>query len=112
MGVNTLPAKRNSRRDPEQASDENKSGNWSCPKCSDWQFARNIECRKCGTPKIDSIRMVAEGNGERWGHHKASSSCWDSNQQHNDSRDRTSSDCKTHGRRDRTSSDYKTHGRD
>merc|ERR1712134_42100 len=23
-------------------------GDWYCPKCNDLQFARNIECRKCG----------------------------------------------------------------
>jgi len=27
-----------------------KAGDWNCPGCSDLQFARNTECRKCGTP--------------------------------------------------------------
>merc|ERR1712217_78520 len=32
-------------------------GDWDCPKCADHQFARNMECRKCGTPKpLDSRR--------------------------------------------------------
>jgi len=25
-------------------------GDWACPGCGDHQFARNTECRKCGTP--------------------------------------------------------------
>merc|ERR1719284_25258 len=25
-------------------------GDWACPSCGDHQFARNTECRKCGTP--------------------------------------------------------------
>lgn len=28
-----------------------KPGDWNCPNCNDLQFARNSECRKCGTPK-------------------------------------------------------------
>lgn len=27
-----------------------KPGDWSCPGCRDHQFARNLHCRKCGTP--------------------------------------------------------------
>mmetsp|Transcript_45235 Transcript_45235/g.135239 ORF Transcript_45235/g.135239 Transcript_45235/m.135239 type:complete len:155 (+) Transcript_45235:119-583(+) len=30
---------------------EVRPGDWECPKCGDNQFARNIECRKCGEPK-------------------------------------------------------------
>lgn len=26
-------------------------GDWDCPKCSDFQFGRNTECRKCGCPR-------------------------------------------------------------
>jgi len=26
-------------------------GDWNCPGCSDMQFARNAECRRCGQPK-------------------------------------------------------------
>jgi len=26
-------------------------GDWNCPNCGDHQFARNAECRKCGSPK-------------------------------------------------------------
>jgi len=28
-----------------------KPGDWRCPGCGDHQFAKNSECRKCGTPK-------------------------------------------------------------
>merc|ERR1719246_385197 len=28
-----------------------KPGDWNCPACGDHQFARNVTCRKCGTPK-------------------------------------------------------------
>jgi len=28
-------------------------GDWTCPGCNDHQFARNQECRKCGTPNPD-----------------------------------------------------------
>mmetsp|Transcript_68480 Transcript_68480/g.200314 ORF Transcript_68480/g.200314 Transcript_68480/m.200314 type:complete len:146 (+) Transcript_68480:94-531(+) len=30
---------------------EVRPGDWECPKCGDNQFARNMECRKCGEPK-------------------------------------------------------------
>jgi len=30
-------------------------GDWTCPMCGDNQFARNFECRKCGTPKPDGM---------------------------------------------------------
>ncbi|CAE8728100.1 unnamed protein product, partial [Polarella glacialis] len=40
------------RRDrPQQNEKEKRPGDWECPKCGDYQFARNIECRKCQTPK-------------------------------------------------------------
>eukprot|EP00927_Polykrikos_kofoidii_P082784 TRINITY_DN8325_c0_g1_i1.p1 TRINITY_DN8325_c0_g1~~TRINITY_DN8325_c0_g1_i1.p1 ORF type:complete len:584 (+),score=60.77 TRINITY_DN8325_c0_g1_i1:71-1822(+) len=29
------------------------SGDWSCPKCADVQFARNTHCRRCGEPRSD-----------------------------------------------------------
>mmetsp|Transcript_109354 Transcript_109354/g.314944 ORF Transcript_109354/g.314944 Transcript_109354/m.314944 type:complete len:353 (-) Transcript_109354:89-1147(-) len=29
-------------------------GDWNCPNCGDHQFARNVSCRKCGTPKDSS----------------------------------------------------------
>lgn len=30
-----------------------KPGDWHCPNCGDHQFAKNEECRKCGTPNPD-----------------------------------------------------------
>jgi predicted RNA-binding Zn-ribbon protein involved in translation (DUF1610 family) len=30
-----------------------KPGDWYCPSCGDLNFARNLECRKCGTPTAD-----------------------------------------------------------
>jgi len=30
-----------------------KPGDWMCPNCGDHNFARNMACRKCGTPKPD-----------------------------------------------------------
>lgn len=30
-----------------------KPGDWTCPACGDHQFAKNMECRKCGTPNPD-----------------------------------------------------------
>mmetsp|Transcript_85503 Transcript_85503/g.238647 ORF Transcript_85503/g.238647 Transcript_85503/m.238647 type:complete len:322 (+) Transcript_85503:109-1074(+) len=29
-------------------------GDWNCPKCRDLQFARNKQCRMCGTPKPEA----------------------------------------------------------
>lgn len=29
-------------------------GDWVCPACMDLQFARNAQCRRCGTPKPDT----------------------------------------------------------
>lgn len=38
---------------PEKKSTEFKklAGDWMCPKCGDYNFARNETCRKCHTPK-------------------------------------------------------------
>jgi predicted RNA-binding Zn-ribbon protein involved in translation (DUF1610 family) len=30
-----------------------KPGDWYCPSCGDMQYARNLQCRKCGTPAPD-----------------------------------------------------------
>jgi len=37
-------------------------GDWTCPKCSDLQFGRNIYCRQCQTPRpdIDPSQVAAE----------------------------------------------------
>lgn len=32
-----------------------KPGDWNCPACGDLQFARNTQCRRCGTLKPDGI---------------------------------------------------------
>lgn len=46
-------------------------GDWYCPKCEDLQFARNISCRKCGSPNPDPVGgaqkpgdAIAGGKGE------------------------------------------------
>lgn len=37
-----------------------RAGDWSCPKCGDFQFARNIACRQCGAPN-PRLTAVPEG---------------------------------------------------
>merc|ERR1719424_2708456 len=40
------------------------SGDWTCPGCGDHQFARNAECRKCGTARpADMTGMVGAAGG-------------------------------------------------
>merc|ERR1711972_807825 len=34
-----------------------KSGDWICPKCTDHQFAKNQNCRRCGTPNPGCMPM-------------------------------------------------------
>merc|ERR1740117_1675190 len=36
-----------------------KPGDWNCPSCGDHQFARNTECRKCGSPNPDPAGSMA-----------------------------------------------------
>eukprot|EP00434_Breviolum_minutum_P001210 symbB.v1.2.001058.t2/scaffold33.1/size517934/10 len=33
-------------------------GDWLCPNCGDHNFARNPQCRKCGTPKPVTVDML------------------------------------------------------
>lgn len=35
-------------------------GDWSCPGCQDFVFARNMSCHKCGTRKPDSSGIIAD----------------------------------------------------
>lgn len=35
---------------PDGGKGSHMPGDWTCPGCGDHQFARNSECRKCGTP--------------------------------------------------------------
>jgi len=35
------------------------AGDWNCPSCNDHQFAKNAECRKCGTPNPDPEASAA-----------------------------------------------------
>merc|ERR1719247_1712724 len=45
-----------------------KPGDWFCPSCNDLQFAKNTQCRKCGTPNPDplgSMNAMAEGMANR-----------------------------------------------
>ena len=32
-----------------------KPGDWCCPSCGDLQFAKNAECRRCGTSKHQGL---------------------------------------------------------
>jgi uncharacterized LabA/DUF88 family protein/predicted RNA-binding Zn-ribbon protein involved in translation (DUF1610 family) len=40
------------------STDSNKKvlSDWNCPKCNDYQFARNDSCRKCGTKRTQIIK--------------------------------------------------------
>mmetsp|Transcript_6933 Transcript_6933/g.20271 ORF Transcript_6933/g.20271 Transcript_6933/m.20271 type:complete len:99 (+) Transcript_6933:2-298(+) len=43
-------------------------GDWECPECNDYQFARNTHCRRCGAPKPgESGGMFGGGGGGRGG---------------------------------------------
>ncbi|QDZ20622.1 hypothetical protein HOP50_04g31420 [Chloropicon primus] len=45
-----------------------KPGDWECPECNDYQFARNTHCRRCGAPKPgESGGMFGGGGGGRGG---------------------------------------------
>merc|ERR1711869_63375 len=46
-----------------------KPGDWECVACGDVQFARNIECRKCGAPKPEGF---GQSNAAPWGQHQGS----------------------------------------
>jgi len=39
---------------------ERKPGDWDCPGCQDLQFARNTQCRMCGTPKPEMDESGAD----------------------------------------------------
>lgn len=38
-----------------------KPGDWNCPACGDLQFARNTQCRKCGTLNPDPTAQASAG---------------------------------------------------
>jgi len=38
-------------------------GDWNCPNCNDMQFARNPNCRKCGTAKCGPGGMAGDACG-------------------------------------------------
>ncbi|CAL1168635.1 unnamed protein product [Cladocopium goreaui] len=48
---------------------EQRAGDWECPKCGDYQFARNTECRKCGakprSARSDSRKPAKRGDSRR-----------------------------------------------
>lgn len=48
--------------------DELPPGDWSCPNCGDHQFARNLTCRKCGTPRPAGAGLAANGGCYSGGH--------------------------------------------
>jgi len=37
-------------------------GDWTCPACGDHQFARNLQCRKCGADNPQLAGMSGKGN--------------------------------------------------
>eukprot|EP00746_Dinoflagellata_sp_MGD_P166449 gnl/MRDRNA2_/MRDRNA2_96329_c0_seq1.p1 gnl/MRDRNA2_/MRDRNA2_96329_c0~~gnl/MRDRNA2_/MRDRNA2_96329_c0_seq1.p1 ORF type:complete len:483 (+),score=87.48 gnl/MRDRNA2_/MRDRNA2_96329_c0_seq1:57-1505(+) len=41
-----------------------KGGDWYCPACDDLQFARNLECRKCGCPKPEDAEEKGKGKSK------------------------------------------------
>lgn len=45
---------------------EMKPGDWNCPKCGDHQFARNVQCRRCGTPCPSDAAIYYKGNEAPW----------------------------------------------
>jgi hypothetical protein len=34
-----------------------KNGDWKCSSCGDYQFAKNVKCRKCDTPKTQDSKV-------------------------------------------------------
>mmetsp|Transcript_4910 Transcript_4910/g.9924 ORF Transcript_4910/g.9924 Transcript_4910/m.9924 type:complete len:197 (+) Transcript_4910:84-674(+) len=50
-------------RPPNRPPLEQRAGDWECPSCGDYNFARNTECRKCGAPKPRSNRDDSRGRG-------------------------------------------------
>eukprot|EP00408_Alexandrium_pacificum_P022468 CAMPEP_0171203778 /NCGR_PEP_ID=MMETSP0790-20130122/25696_1 /TAXON_ID=2925 /ORGANISM="Alexandrium catenella, Strain OF101" /LENGTH=66 /DNA_ID=CAMNT_0011669249 /DNA_START=1 /DNA_END=197 /DNA_ORIENTATION=+ len=40
-----------------------KEGDWQCQACGDHQFARNAQCRKCGSPKPAGMGGMGGGMG-------------------------------------------------
>lgn len=44
-----------------------KEGDWNCPGCGDHQFARNVACRKCATPRPSGFGPVGGCGGGGFG---------------------------------------------
>merc|ERR1719199_693772 len=44
-----------------------KPGDWLCPSCGDHQFARNMQCRKCGEANPDKPEAAALPEGGKPG---------------------------------------------
>lgn len=45
---------------------EMKPGDWNCPKCGDHQFAKNLQCRRCGSPYPGDVAIHNKGNVAPW----------------------------------------------
>eukprot|EP00927_Polykrikos_kofoidii_P036391 TRINITY_DN3072_c0_g1_i1.p1 TRINITY_DN3072_c0_g1~~TRINITY_DN3072_c0_g1_i1.p1 ORF type:complete len:869 (+),score=121.65 TRINITY_DN3072_c0_g1_i1:81-2609(+) len=43
------------------STQEVRPGDWRCPACSDLQFARNSECRRCGEPRPEGDGIARRG---------------------------------------------------
>jgi len=41
-----------------------KPGDWYCPNCGDLNFARNVDCRRCATPKPEGLAMAGLKPGD------------------------------------------------
>merc|ERR1712187_1017688 len=59
MGTGELSANQNGQ--------EPQNGDWFCPGCSDLQFRRNTQCRKCGTPNPGTGTISSGKSGGRAG---------------------------------------------
>jgi len=48
-----------------QAQVQKKPGDWHCSNCGDLQFAKNMNCRKCGTPNFQALAAnLGKGKGK------------------------------------------------
>merc|ERR1719416_381140 len=46
---------------------DSRPGDWTCPKCFDLQFARNLNCRKCNEPRPAGGGVMAPRCNQRPG---------------------------------------------
>eukprot|EP00747_Dinoflagellata_sp_TGD_P211504 gnl/TRDRNA2_/TRDRNA2_84748_c0_seq1.p1 gnl/TRDRNA2_/TRDRNA2_84748_c0~~gnl/TRDRNA2_/TRDRNA2_84748_c0_seq1.p1 ORF type:complete len:631 (+),score=77.73 gnl/TRDRNA2_/TRDRNA2_84748_c0_seq1:58-1950(+) len=46
------------RHGSQHSLTEARPGDWLCERCGDLQFAKNVECRKCGEPRKPTVRPI------------------------------------------------------